>query len=201
MTRSVVAAVLITLFAPAWAGAGTILGVVQAPGPPGVHGRGIPAVVVWLDEIPDKLERNLAKKAPREAVMEQGRHGFVPNVLAVAPGTVVRFENHDRRFHNVFSVTPGSKFDLGRYGPKRSVTVTLDHPDAVQLFCELHPAETGWIRVVPNHAFLQTDAHGAFRFPKLPKGDYTVRFWLPHYGMRKQEVELKHGDAVVALHF
>ena len=196
MIHPVRAAVLIALLAPAWAGAGTIRGAVQGAG-----SRAVKDAVVWLDDVPDKLERHLAKKAPQEVTLVQTGRGFTPPVLAVAPGTIVRFVNHDRRFHNVFSVTPGDRFDLGRYGPGRSVTIRFEHPGAVQLFCELHPAETGWIRVAPSHALAQTDGRGEFRFPKLPKGTYTVRWWAPRFGMRKQEVELKHGDAVLSLHF
>lgn len=196
MTRSMLAAAMIALLVPAGAGAGTILGTVQ--GSAG-YGRGVADVVVWLDGIPDKLERKLAKHAPTEATVVQGRHGFSPPVLVVAPGTTVRFVNRDRRFHNVFSVAP--KFDLGRYGPGHSVTITLEHPGALQLFCELHPAESGWVRVTPGHAFVQTDRNGAFRFPKLPKGSYALRFWHPRFGTGTRLVELQHGDAVVSLRF
>ena len=187
---------MIAVLLPACVAAGTIRGTVEGP-----RSRGVKDVVVWLDDVPAKLERNLAKHAPREVTVAQGARGFAPSVLAVASGTTVRFENHDRRFHNVFSITPGGRFDLGRYGPGHSVTITLEHPGAMQLFCELHPAETGWIRVAPSHAFVQTDATGEFRFPKLPKGTWTLHYWHPRFGLRTGEVELKHGDAALALRF
>lgn len=202
MIRSILVASLIALGAVcAGAEAGTILGTVRLPA--ARAGRGprvaVTEVVITLDRIPEKLERKLAKHAPREARVEQRAGGLVPAVLGVAPGTTLRYENHDRRYHGLFSVSP--RFDLGQCPPGGSRTVTLDHPGRVQLFCELHPAETVWVLVAPNHAFLQPDARGAFRFPKLPKGTYVLRMWHPRYGERNRTVELKRGDAALALRF
>src|SRR5262249_52659921 len=58
-------------------------------------------------------------KAPRvhgrTVEIVQRDKAFVPDVLAVQLGTKVRFPNHDKVFHNVFSPTPAHAFDLRSY--------------------------------------------------------------------------------------
>jgi hypothetical protein len=39
---------------------------------------------------------------------------FIPRVIPITPGSSVQFVNRDRFFHNVFSITPGAKFNIGR---------------------------------------------------------------------------------------
>ena len=47
--------------------------------------------------------------------MDQRNETFVPHVLAIRTGTTVDFPNNDRIYHNVFSLSPTRRFDLGRY--------------------------------------------------------------------------------------
>ena len=50
------------------------------------------------------------------ARMDQRNESFVPHLLAITVGTTVDFPNNDRTYHNVFSLSKGQRFDLGRYG-------------------------------------------------------------------------------------
>ena len=72
------------------------------------------------------------------AVMDQRNETFVPHVLAVTAGTVVDFPNSDRIYHNVFSLSKGARFDLGRYEAGHSKSVRFDRPGVVRVFCEIH---------------------------------------------------------------
>jgi hypothetical protein len=51
---------------------------------------------------------------PAAARMDQKMAQFQPRVLPVRVGARVEFVNQDRFYHNVFSLSPGSKFDIGR---------------------------------------------------------------------------------------
>src|SRR6266498_5288813 len=53
----------------------------------------------------------------RSVEIKQKDRAFVPNFLAVQKGTRVSFPNADPFFHNVFSPSPTSPFDLGSYHP------------------------------------------------------------------------------------
>ncbi len=71
-------------------------------------------------------------------VSQQDRK-FSVKRLQVAKGTTVNFKNLDPFFHNVFSVTPGSEFDLGAYPQGESKPVTFKKAGTVEVECALHP--------------------------------------------------------------
>jgi plastocyanin len=55
---------------------------------------------------------------PRDAVrptMVQRDRRFDPALIAITAGQEVSFPNADPFFHNVFSVSPAQRFDLGQY--------------------------------------------------------------------------------------
>jgi plastocyanin len=195
------------------ASAATIRGVVSAPAYRSAAAtrpaNGIAEAVVYLSEVPPKIEKKLekqiakklAKKATNDTLVEKD-HRFVPRVLPVAAGTVVRFENQDRIYHSVFSVSRAKRFDLGKHPPGETGEVVFDQTGAVQLYCGIDRAMAGFVFVTPNHLFVRPTPAGEFVFPKLPRGTYTVNVWHPRYGQRKQTVEIpKKGDAVVALSY
>ena len=84
------------------------------------------------------------------AVMKQSGKQFAPQVLAVVKGTKVDFPNMDAVFHNVFSVTPDSSFDLGSYPQGGSKSVTMTKPGVVTVYCNMHPQMVGYILVTPS---------------------------------------------------
>ena len=67
-------------------------------------------VVVYLKDISFKGALPSARY-----VVEQRSETFVPRVLAVTRGSAVSFPNADPYFHNVFSLSRGATFDLGRF--------------------------------------------------------------------------------------
>ena len=166
--------------------------------------RGQPAAKQAKTAAP-KAKRGKAAKAPVEAahpVMAAKDDLFIPRVLAIAAGTTVEFRNADRIYHNAFSISPAKRFDLGKYAPGQHRTVTFERPGIVNVFCDLHPAESGFILVVPNSFYVHADPSGAFALPKLPPGTYVVTAWHPRFGERKTRVELTaSADADLRLRF
>jgi plastocyanin len=163
--------------------------------------EGVDGAVVFLDSIPNKIERQLAKKAT-EPIMVQRRARFIPRTLCVTVGTTVAFLNRDRVYHSVFSVAPAGKFDLGKYAPGTTRRQTFGATGAIELFCELDSGESGYIFVAPNHACSQVTSSGVFALPKLPPGRYQLTAWHPAYGTQTREIQMpKRGDVVVELEF
>ena len=66
-------------------------------------------------------------------ILQQGET-FIPHVLPVTVGTTVGFPNLDPIFHNVFSLSRPSTFDLGRFPQHETRTVTFDKPGVVPFF-------------------------------------------------------------------
>ena len=159
----------------------------------------VQSAVVYLEAVPERLERKLAHRTVTTR-MGQAYGRFVPSPLPVAAGTTVEFENQDRVYHNVFSVSPTKRFDIGKYAPRENRQVRFDRPGEIKLFCDIDPGETGYIYVTPNHAYTQPDSSGAFELPKLPPGLYRVRVWYPGRNRITRDVEMpRRGDVTLSL--
>jgi plastocyanin len=158
--------------------------------------------VIYLDDVPEKVERELAEKQEDRPIIGQFEASFIPRVTAVVAGTTIRFENQDRIYHNVFSVSPANKFDVGKLAPRNAAEVRFEKPGVVQLYNDLEPGMSGFVLVLANHAFVQPDSTGAWSFEKLPKGRYRVKVWHPTLGTLSRTVEApRRGDVTLALKY
>jgi plastocyanin len=137
-------------------------------------GGALQNAVVWID-VPNPPKVS-AKKTP---VMDQRNLSFLPRVLAVRVGDSVDFPNHDRVFHNVFSLRDGKKFDLGLYPVGARKRVKFDKPGLCRLFCNIHPNMAAYIMVVDTPFHAVTDGKGRFSIPGVPDGAYTYHAWKP----------------------
>lgn len=124
------------------------------------------------------------------AVIRQADDGFHPHVLPVTLGSDVEFRNEGEVYHNAFSLSPARKFDVGRYAPGETRSVAFDQLGIVSVFCELHPASSGFVIVLPDRNYAQPDATGVFNLPRLPGGRYMVKAWHPIFGEIDQQVDL-----------
>lgn len=157
--------------------------------------------VLSIASLPAGVDTLLPAPSAR-ARLEQRDQAFVPRVVAVAQGDRVDFPNMDPIFHNVFSVSPAKRFDLGKYPKLQSRTVRFDKPGVVNVFCDIHADMAAYIVVLPNRAFTQPDAGGRYRLPALPAGRYTLRWWHPDFGGGEREVTVPaSGEAVADVEF
>ena len=142
---------------------GSISGKVGVP-QPGVAG-------VWLEG------SGLAAPAnPPRSSLTQKDYQFGRSLLVVPRGTTVEFPNEDEDYHNVYSLSKGGKFDLGRYkkGAAPPPCVTFDQAGLIRLRCEIHEHMRGLILVVDSPYYTTTDGSGAFTLAKVPPGQYTL---------------------------
>ena len=168
---------------------------------------GVVDAVVSVRAIPEKVEAKLAQQMKRDRsrplprmVIHQSH--YAPRVMAVTAGTELEFQNLDRIWHNAFSVSAASRFDLGKIKPGAIDTVKLARPGVINLHCDIHPDEIGYVVITPNHAIARPDGNGRFTLPKLPPGEYQVEMWHPLRGSRVATVVVpRRGDAVCDLAF
>ncbi len=209
MRRRVLAAALLAPVLVGCASTGAVRGTVSipasveqsAPTPAGLHAQAPPRVsevVVYVQETPNE-KKEKQPHVPRPRLITQTEHRFNPSVVPVEIGAQVSFENRDRVYHSVFSVSQAKKFDLGMYAPgKRSKSVTFDHTGQVDLFCSLDASMAGYLLVLPHRWFVQPDATGSYKLPPLPPGSYTVKAWQPRFGTTSARVEVERGRTVTA---
>jgi plastocyanin len=150
---------------------------------PGVAELGMPRT----RDLPD-VRRSVVylESAPRgafevtdagRAVMDQQNETFVPHVLAITTGTSVDFPNSDKFYHNVFSLSKGSRFDLGRYAAGHSRSARFDRPGIVRVFCDIHSHMNAFILVFSHPFFAMTDGDGRYQIGNVPPGTYNVIAW------------------------
>lgn len=116
-------------------------------------------------------------RTPKRRSIEQRNREFLPRLMAVPVGSTVVFPNFDSVFHNVFSATPLSPFDLGIYKAGEAREYTFMKEGIVRLACNLHAGMTAYIAVVSAPIYAVTDATGAFEFKRLAPGNYKVKAW------------------------
>lgn len=130
------------------------------------------------------------------AVMDQKNLMFNPHELAVQRGTTVQFPNSDPLKHNVFSISPAKRFNLGMYAQGESRSVTFDQVGVVEILCNVHLEMSAYVVVLPNHYFAQTSADGKFRITGVPPGKHRVRCWQESTPEEVKEIEVPAEGAV-----
>jgi plastocyanin len=156
----------------------------QAPAArPNVASLGAPAArdaddrrrsVVYLEAAPRGAFEQVE---PGHAVMDQKNETFVPHVLTITTGTTVDFRNSDHIYHNVFSLSKASRFDLGRYALGKSKAIRFDRPGIVRVFCDIHSHMSAFILVFSHPFYATTDIEGRYRIDNVPAGTYSLVAW------------------------
>jgi len=82
---------------------------------------------------------------PKEATVSIDNFTYAPVELTVAPGTTVKFVNHDDIPHSV--VEAGGKFKSKVMDTDDDFTMTFNTPGEVNYFCGLHPRMKGKVIV------------------------------------------------------
>ena len=107
---------------------------------------------------------------------------FLPRVSIVTPGTEVAFPNLDHLIHNVFSVTPGNRFDTGQYRPGDAPRVKVANPGLVKLYCNIHHQMNAFVWVVATPFAQLLDGKTGVAFDRVPPGTYRLVLWHPETG-------------------
>lgn len=129
------------------------------------------SAVVWLtgelapEAVPDTLE-----------MATEGKQ-FVPRLLIVPRGSTVTFPNHDPFNHNVFSLSPAARFDLGLFGRGETHGHTFASAGIVRVYCNVHAQMRGLVLVHDTRLVTQPGADGKFKLTGVPPGDYTLNLW------------------------
>ena len=146
-------------------------------------------VVIFFDSI--RVHVDLVKM---NASIAQKDEQFAPHVVAVTAGSSVSFPNDDPFFHNVFSLSRGSTFNLGRYPSGVSRSRVFSKPGVVKVFCELHSHMSAVVRVFDHPWFTIPDEQGTFAIDDVPSGAHTLVAWHERIGERRDQITIRPGQ-------
>ena len=134
-----------------------------------------------------------ALPAMRRSIAQRGE-SFLPRVTAITRGSTVEFPNFDPYFHNVFSLSRGATFDLGRFRQGDRRERTFGRAGVVKVFCHIHSEMSATIRVFDHELFTVPGTDGAFAIDAVPPGTYQLSAWHERIGDTSQPVEIRAGD-------
>ena len=128
---------------------------------------------------------------------------FIPHVTPVTVGSVVQFVNDDPFFHNVFSLTPGAKFNIGRR-PKGDIysktipqlTWKVQGLGPISLYCDIHSQMNAIILSLDTPYFTRVNEDGTYSLPDLPAGEYEIRAYHPRFDLEMRTVTISEGDTI-----
>jgi plastocyanin len=140
------------------------------------------------------------KDAPRDgtltsmrAQMRQQDEGFVPRLVAITRGSTVEFPNSDPFFHNVFSLSRGATFDLGRFPRGESRSRAFTRPGLVKVYCHLHSQMSAAIMVFDHAHFTIPEGDGHFSLADVPAGEYRLSAWHERVGESSKAIVVTAG--------
>jgi plastocyanin len=119
-----------------------------------------------------------------EAVMDQRRFVFEPQVLAIRAGQAVRFTNSDPANHNVRSTdaNPANAFSVLTADARTSHThrFAATPPDRpVVLTCDIHPWMAAWVYAFTHDRFAVSGPDGRFTMAHVPAGRHRIAIRQP----------------------
>ncbi len=147
--------------------------------------------VVYLKETGPKP----APVPPKQATIRQENLEFKPFFTLVTVGSTVFFENQDTEMHNVHSMTPGNRFDIGAHNQGDIKSVIFEKPGAVMLRCKIHTRMRGMVFVAPSPYYAVVGKDGEYDLPKVPPGRYQIEAWHP----RLAADEIKAGSRPITV--
>ncbi|MEP6899014.1 MAG: plastocyanin/azurin family copper-binding protein [Rhodanobacter sp.] len=122
---------------------------------------------------------------------------FSPEAIAIPQGSTVTFVNLDDVRHNVFSVTPGSSFDLGYQGAGEKASHSFTRAGLVLISCNVHHSMELDMLVVPSGYVAKVAANGTFSMRGLPAGPGMLHFWNPRALPASQAISLPASGTVI----
>jgi len=136
-----------------------------------------------------------AKPKAMTAEMRQKDKQFDPQLVIVTKGSTVTFPNQDKIFHNVFSLSPTARFDLGLYKEGTAKSVEMKRAGEVDVFCNIHPEMVAKIKVLDTPFYAVSAPDGSYKIDGVPAGTYDVEAWHAHGDAWKGKVTIDDGGA------
>lgn len=163
---------------------------------PGVRLAQLGPTVAYLDAARGELAFEVPRRIPR---ISQAGAKFHPSFLTVVAGQTVEMINDDGISHNVFSLSPGSAFDLGVYPRGTSKSVTLRQPGMVRVYCSIHASMNATIFVAPSPYHTAVNGDGSFEIRRVPPGEYRLEIWSRKLPRVTRLLEVVAGDQEITV--
>ncbi len=147
-------------------------------------------VVVFVKDAPAEPDLPVTR-----ASISQRDEAFVPRVTAVTRASTIEFPNFDPYFHNVFSLSRGATFDLGRFRNGEKRERPFPRAGMIKVYCHIHSEMAATIMVFDHHLYATPGADGAFAIDGVPPGPYRLSAWHERIGETTLPVNVVSGES------
>jgi plastocyanin len=147
-------------------------------------------VVVFVKDAPSEANVPVTR-----ASISQHDEAFVPRVTAVTRGSIVEFPNYDPYFHNVFSLSRGATFDLGRFRRGEKRERPFAQGGVIKVYCHIHSEMSATIMVFDHHLYTTPSASGEFAIDAVPAGTYQLSAWHERIGETTKPIKVVAGES------
>lgn len=134
-------------------------------------------------------------------IIGQKNAEFIPAITPVTVGSTVQFVNNDSFYHNVFSLTPGAKFNIGRRTPgdvySKEVPPTkwkVSGLGPIDLFCDIHSQMNAVILSLDTPHFTKVTEDGTYNLSDLPAGTYELRVYNKDFELYTQKITVAESE-------
>lgn len=119
-------------------------------------------------------------------VMDQIHRAFVPHVLTLSAGDLVKFPNSDNIRHHVYSFSEPKPFEIRLYADAPKAPVEFPKAGVVVLGCNIHDDMVGYLFIAePTDLARQTDDAGQVELPLMPT---SLEVWHERYSVSASEL-------------
>lgn len=125
---------------------------------------------------------------------------FLPRIVPVTPGTIIEFINRDRFFHNVFSISKGSVFNIGRRPTGKVVRKRIEKLGEIKLFCDIHAQMNATVICLDTPYFTRVTKNGRYSLSDLPEGKYEIRVYHPDFPEISEIIDV-YADKQIKINF
>jgi plastocyanin len=147
-------------------------------------------VVVFVKDAPAEPKVPVTRTS-----ISQHDEAFVPRVSAITRGSSVEFPNFDSYFHNVFSLSRGATFDLGRFRKGEKRERQFAQAGVIKVYCHIHSEMAATIMVFDHHLYTTPSASGAFTIDSVPPGTYQLSAWHERIGETRKPITVVAGES------
>lgn len=135
-------------------------------------------------------------KPTPNATITQKAQTFIPHILPITKKSTVYFLNEDQFFHNVYSLTPGAKFNIGRRPPGSPYPLEIKKSGIITLSCDIHPHMKSYILSLETPYFTRADEAGNYELSGLPDGEYRIAVFYALPNKIEKVIQLKNGEVI-----
>jgi plastocyanin len=147
-------------------------------------------VVLFVKDAPSEPDLPATR-----STIAQRDEAFVPKVTAITRGSVIEFPNFDPYFHNVFSLSRGASFDLGRFRRGEKRERPFPRAGVIKVYCHIHSEMAATILVFDHRLYTTPSANGTFSIETVPAGTYRLSAWHERIGETTKTVQVAGGES------